>query len=101
MIPYAKHEINDDDINLVVEALKSGQLSNGRYIDSFESEFRDYTGSPYALAVSSGTAGLHLAVAAMEVPKDKTVLVPSLTFAATANSVLYCGAHIEFVDILF
>ena len=98
-IPYAKHDITDDDITAVVEAMKSGYLTGGQQLSTFEENFKEYVDADYALAVSSGTAALHLAVAAMEVPSCKTVLVPSLTFAATANSVLYCGAKVEFVDI--
>ena len=98
-IPYAKHEITKEDIDAVVYALKSGYLTGGEQVQEFENIFKHTFNTEYALAVSSGTAGLHLAVSAMDVPAGKTILVPSLTFAATANSVLYCGAKVEFVDI--
>lgn len=98
-IPYAKHEITESDIAAVSKAMKSGYLTGGEQVLEFEENFKKYVNAEYALAVSSGTAALHLAVIAMKVPSEKTVLMPSLTFAATANSVLYCGANVEFVDI--
>ncbi len=98
-IPYAKHEITNDDIDAVIKALKSGYLTGGSSITEFEDSFKNHVGSNYSVAVSSGTAGLHLAVAALGIDQNKTVLMPSLTFAATANCVLYCGGKVEFVDI--
>ena len=100
-IPYAKHEITDEDIKNVISALTSGALTNGPFLSQFEERFANYTGSSNALGVSSGTSGLHLAVESLTKPEDrgKTVLLPSLTFAATANSVLYAGLRLEFVDI--
>lgn len=99
MLPYARHDITNEDIQMVTEALKSGQLTNGSYVKQFETDFKQYCGAKYALAVSSGTAGLHLAIAALNKSAQKTVLIPSLTFAATANCALYEGLDVEFVDI--
>lgn len=98
-IPYAKHDITENDVDSVTSVLKSGFLTGGENVVLFEENFRKYVQSEYALSVSSGTAGLHLAVKALGIPKDKFVLLPSLTFAATANAVLYSGGNIEFIDI--
>jgi len=100
-IPYSKHDITKDDIESVVKALRSGFLTGGQSLAEFEEKFAQYVGSSHALGVSSGTAGLHLAVESLVKPVDagKTVLVPSMTFAATANAVIYSGLSIEFVDI--
>lgn len=98
-IPYAKHEITPEDIQAVTDVLESGMLTNGPALRAFEDDFGNKFGVDHAIGVSSGTAALHLAVAALGVEKDKTVLMPSLTFAATANAVLYGGGNVEFVDI--
>ena len=98
-IHYTKHDVTDEDIQSVERALRSNSLTNGPFVKEFEDNFKRYVGSEYAIAVSSGTAALHLAIAALGVPSGKTVLTPSLTFAATANAAIYCGAKIEFVDI--
>ncbi|MEI7522668.1 MAG: aminotransferase class I/II-fold pyridoxal phosphate-dependent enzyme [Candidatus Saccharibacteria bacterium] len=100
-IPYAKHDITEDDIQSVVASLRSGFLTGGQCLARFEEKFSTYVGSLYSLGVSSGTAGLHLAVEALVKPESagKTVLVPSMTFAATANAVIYSGLKVEFVDI--
>lgn len=99
IIPYARHEVTDDDVRTVTDALRSEQLTGGKYVAEFEESFSKHVQTVHSLAVSSGTAGLHLAVAALGVPAGKKVLVPSLTFAATVNSALYCDAQIEFIDI--
>ncbi len=100
-IPYSRHNITNEDIKSVVTALKSGVLTGGQQLTGFETELSGYVGSKHAVGVSSGTAGLHLAVEALKTTENvgKTVLVPSLTFSATANAALYAGLKIEFVDI--
>lgn len=98
-IPYAKHEIKSEDIQAVTRALQSTALTGGSELQSFENEFSSYVNAPYAVGVSSGTAALHLAVTALGLKRTETVIVPSLTFAASANAVLYQGSKVEFVDI--
>lgn len=98
-IPYTKHEITPEDIQSVTAVLESGVLTNGTALVNFEEAFAHHVDSPQAVGVSSGTAGLHLAVKALGVKPGQTVIVPSLTFAATANAALYEGAKVEFVDI--
>jgi len=98
-IPYTKHDITDADIEAVEKVLRNGPLTNGPQVSAFEDKFSTLVNAKYAAAVSSGTAALHLAVTALGVKPGQTVLVPSLTFAATANVVLYAGGEVEFVDI--
>lgn len=98
-IPYAKHEITDDDIKAVTTALSSQFLTGGPQLVSFEEKFASYVEAPHAIGVANGTAALQLAVATLGLTEKKTVIVPSLTFAASANAVLYNGGGVEFVDI--
>lgn len=98
-IPYGKQSINEDDIQAVIEVLKSDYLTQGPKIKEFEDEFAEYVGAKYAVAVSNGTAALHLSNLALGLKPGQKVITTPITFAATANSVLYCGAEVEFVDI--
>lgn len=99
MIPYGRHLLDSADERAVLRALRSGRITQGPLIERFEKAFAGYCGARYAIAVSSGTAGLHLAcLAAGFGPKDRVVTSP-LTFVATPNSVLYTGATPVFVDI--
>ncbi|MGF1587437.1 MAG: UDP-4-amino-4,6-dideoxy-N-acetyl-beta-L-altrosamine transaminase [Bacteroidales bacterium] len=98
-IPYGHHNITREDIEAVVNVLKSDFLTQGPKIKEFEEAFANYIGSKYAIAVSSGTAALHLSTLAINVsPGDKVITTP-ITFAATANCVLYSGGEIVFADI--
>lgn len=98
-IPYGRQNITDEDISAVVEALKSDYLTQGPRIKQFEDEFANYVGSKYAIAVSNGTAALHLNALALGVkPGDKVITSP-ITFAASANCVRYCGGEVLFADI--
>lgn len=99
IIPYAKQKLTSEDINAVLEVLKSDFLTNGPKISEFEIKFAQYVGSKYAIAVSSGTAALHLSVLALGVSKGSKVITSPLSFVASANSVLYCGGEIDFCDI--
>jgi perosamine synthetase len=92
-------DINDDDIAAVVEVLRSGRLSLGPVQDRFERSVAEYCGVKHAVAVSSGTAALHLLVRASEIGPGDEVLVPSFTFAASVNCILYERAIPVFVDI--
>lgn len=98
-IPYGKQNITDEDINAVVEVLKSDYLTQGPKISELEEAFAKYVGSKYAVAVSNGTAALHLNALALGVkPGDKIITTP-ITFAASANCVRYCGGEVIFADI--
>jgi UDP-4-amino-4,6-dideoxy-N-acetyl-beta-L-altrosamine transaminase len=99
MIPYAKQDIDSDDIKAVIEVLKSDFLTTGPKVQEFEEKFSKYVGSKYAIAVSSGTAALHLACLAAGLKKDDELITSPLTFAASANCALYCDAKPIFVDI--
>lgn len=99
IIPYGKHHISDEDINAVVEVLKSDFLTQGPKVKEFEKKFAEYIGSKYAVAVSNGTAALHLCNLALNVTKGTKVISSPLSFVATSNSVLYCGGEIDFCDI--
>lgn len=98
-IPYGKQHISDEDIQAVVDALRSDFLTQGPRINKFEEAFAAYVGSRYAVAVSNGTAALHLCAMALNVqPGDKIITTP-ITFAASANCVRYCGGEVVFADI--
>ena len=98
-IPYGRQDINDDDVAAVVRVLKSDYLTQGPAVESFESAFSKYIGCKHSVAVSNGTAGLHLAYLAAGVGPGDAVIVPAITFAATANAVLYCGGTPVFCDV--
>lgn len=99
MIPYARQEITRGDIKAVAEVLQSNFISQGPKIPEFEKVFASYVGSKYAVAVSSGTAALHLAALSLGVNKNTHVLSTPLTFVASLNCILYCGDTVDFADI--
>ena len=99
MIPYGKQNITQEDIDAVVQTLKSDFLTQGPKIVEFEEGFAHYVGSKYAVAVSNGTAALHLSILALNVEKGEKVITTPITFAASANCVRYCGGEIDFADI--
>jgi len=98
-IPLSDIDLNDEEIGSVVNVLKSKWLSMGPITEKFEKKFAEYLGVKYAFAVSSGTAALHIAHRALGIKQGDEVIVPSLTFVATVNSVLYCNARPVFADI--
>lgn len=98
-IPYGRQEITDEDIQSVVEVLKSDFLTQGPTIEKFEEDFAAYIGCKYAVAVSNGTAALHLSAFALGLQKGKKVITTPITFAASANCVLYAGGEVVFADI--
>lgn len=98
-IPYGKQTITDADIEAVVNVLKSDYLTQGPEIAKFEKQFAVYTGSNYAVAVSNGTAALHLCALALEVNATTRVITTPITFAASANCIRYCGGEVFFADI--
>jgi perosamine synthetase len=99
LVSMSSADITEDDISAVVEVLRSGRLSLGPAQERFERLVADYVGVEHAVAVSSGTAALHLLVKALGIGPGDEVLVPSFTFAASVNCVLYEGAIPVFVDI--
>lgn len=98
-IPYGKQTIDEKDIQAVVEALRSDYLTTGPKIEEFEKRVADYVGAKYAVAVNSGTAALHIACLAAGIKEGDEVITSPITFAASANCVLYCGGTPVFADI--
>ena len=99
IIPYGLQSIDNADIEEVVKVLKSNWLTTGPKISEFEIKFAKYVGSKYAVAVSSGTAALHLACLAAGLKEDEELITTPMTFAASANCAFYCKARPIFVDI--
>lgn len=99
MINYGKQTINQDDIDAVVNVLKSDFLTQGPKVAEFENDLADYCNVKHVKVVSSGTAALHLAYLAIGLKTDDIVWTVPNTFVATANAALYCGAIVDFVDI--
>lgn len=98
-IPYGRQEISQADIDAVIEVLQSDWLTQGPMIERFERTVADYCGAKYAVAVSSATAGLHLACLALGLGEGDYFWTSPITFVASANCGLYCGAQVDFVDI--
>ncbi len=99
MINYGRHHIDEEDILAVVDVLRSGALTQGPMIEEFERAIAEYVGAKYAVAVSSGTAALHLAALAAEVASGTALITSPITFVASANAALYAGAQPVFADI--
>ena len=98
-IPMSSADLDESDVEAVLGVLRSGRLALGPKSIEFEQLMADYVGVKHAIAVSSGTAALHLIVKALEIGRPAEVLVPSFTFAASVNAMLYEGATPVFVDI--
>ncbi len=99
MIPYGKQEITQQDIDSVVSVLKSDFLTQGPQVPAFEKALTDFTGAKHALAVNSATSALHIACLALGLGKGDILWTTPITFVASANCGLYCGAEVDFVDI--
>lgn len=99
MIPYSRQSISTDDERSVLRTLRSDFLTTGPEVSLFESELSDYIGCKEVVAVNSGTAALHVALLAHGVQPNEEVAVPALTFCATANAVMHCGAIPQFCDV--
>lgn len=99
MIPYGRHLLDQDDINAVIQVLKGDWLTCGPTVDLFETALATAVGSRYAVSCSNGTTALHLALVALDICEKDVVLVPSVTFLASANAVRYVGADVAFVDV--
>ena len=98
-IPYGRQSINEQDIEAVVNVLKSDYLTTGPKIAEFERKVADYTGAKYAVAIANGTAALHAACYAAGIGEGDEVITTPITFAASSNCVLYCGGTPVFADI--
>ena len=99
MIPYGKQEIDRADIDAVIEVLKSDFLTQGPKVPEFEKSIGKYCGAKFAVATTNATSALHLACLALDVGIGDIVWTTAITFAASANCALYCGARVDFVDI--
>lgn len=99
MIPYGKQDINQQDIDGVIDVLKSDFLTQGPKVPEFENALTAHTGARYALAVNSATSALHIACLALELGEGDWLWTSPITFVASANCGLYCGAKVDFVDI--
>jgi len=99
IIPHSRPSISDSDIQAVVSVLKSGQLSQGPKVQEFEKELASFIGKKKAVAVSSGSAALHLALMALDVKESDEVIIPSFVCSAVLNAVNYTGATPVLVDI--
>lgn len=99
MIPYGKQEINQQDIDAVVEVLQSDFLTQGPQVPAFEASLTQHTGANYAVAVNSATSALHIACMALGLGEGDRLWTTPITFVASANCGLYCGAEVDFVDI--
>ena len=99
MIPYGKHHIDSADIKAITDVLKKGYLTQGPTISLFEKKFAKYVGAKYAVAVSSCTAGLHIAVLSTNIKKNEYLVTSSITFVASPNSAIYSNAKVILSDI--
>jgi dTDP-4-amino-4,6-dideoxygalactose transaminase len=98
LISYGRHDVSEEDIKLVNEVLRSGNLTMGSFVDQFESELANFTKTAGAIAVSSGTAALHCAYSTINL-KGKEVITSPMTFVATASTAVLQGANIKFCDV--
>src|SRR5437773_885228 len=99
LLPYGKQWVDEDDIAAVVEVLRSDWLTTGPKVEEFECAFAAFTGVGHAVAVSNGTAALHAAMAALRIGPGDEVIVPAITFVASANCVVYQGGTPVFADV--
>lgn len=99
LLPYGRQSVDEDDIAAVVAVLRSDWLTTGPMVEQFERAFAEFTGCPHAVAVANGTAALHAAMAALEVGPGDEVIVPAITFVASANCVVYQGGTPIFADV--
>src|SRR5438552_9424659 len=99
VIPYGRHHIDDDDVAAVVRVLRSDFLTQGPAVGEFELALCRRLGAAHAVVVNSGTAALHVGMLALGIGPGDLVIVPPITFVASANAALYCGAEVAFVDV--
>jgi UDP-4-amino-4,6-dideoxy-N-acetyl-beta-L-altrosamine transaminase len=98
-LPYGRQDIDASDLAAVAEALQSDYLTTGPTVGAFEQEFAASVGARYAVASNSGTAALHLACMALDLGPGESVVVPAITFLATANAARFCGGEVIFADV--
>lgn len=98
-LPYGRHVIGEDDISAVVDVLRGDWLTTGPAVEKFEASLAERVGARFAVACSSGTAGLHMATAVVGLAPGDQAIVPPMTFLATANAVRYQGADVLFADV--
>lgn len=98
-VPFFKPWITDSDKKLVIKTLDSRWLTGGPTLEKFEKKFNEFLGTRYSIGVGSATQGLHLSMRSLGISNNDEVIVPTFTFAATANSVIYCGAKPVFADV--
>jgi len=98
-IPYGKQNINNADINSIIKVLKSDYLTQGPVVENFENEISKKVNSNYSIAVNSATSALHIACLSLGLRKGDYIWTSSITFVASANCGLYCGAKVDFIDI--
>jgi dTDP-4-amino-4,6-dideoxygalactose transaminase len=98
-LPFSTPSIDDDEINEVVDSLKSGWITTGPKVKRFEDAFKAYVGAPYAIPLSSATAGLHLTLLALGIKEGDEVITTPMTFASTVSMVILCGATPVLADI--
>jgi len=99
LLPYGRQSVDDSDIAAVTEVLQGDWLTTGPHVGKFEQAFAEATGAHHAVVLSSGTAALHAMLHVLDLQPGDEVIVPSLTFAATANAVKYVGARPVFADV--
>ena len=99
IIPYGRQSLTEEDIAAVVSVLRGSYLTQGPAIDAFENALAEFIGCKHVVVVNSGTAALHIAYAALGIGPSDAVIVPAITFAATANAAVYCGATPIFADV--
>lgn len=99
MLPYGRHTVTDEDRMAVDTVLRGDWLTTGPAVPAFEEALREVTGAAHVVAMNSGTAALHAAVATLELAAGDEVILPSLTFAASANAILYCGGRPVFAEV--
>jgi len=98
-LPYGYHYLDEEDIQAVVDVLRKGPITQGSVVQEFGEALSNYSGAKYSVPVSSGTAALHLSLAALDIGSGDEVITTPLTFCATANVVLHQGAKVRFVDV--
>ena len=99
MIPYGIHDIDDDDIQAVVDVLKSDFITQGPFTSFFERKISSYVNSKYCVALNSATSALHAACVGLGLQKGDNLWTSPISFVASANCGLYCGAEVDFIDI--
>lgn len=99
LLPYSRQLVDESDIKAVEEALRADIITRGPYVDKFEKTVAELVGMPFAVSFTSATAALHAVMSCYKIAPDKKVLTTPITFAATANSVRYCGGQVVFSDV--